>query len=86
MRKLLVSIFIVLTVLMGGVTFAQDNSANQEAKRIKEICTEYYNQNKDCPYDSVDGVPVMINGDGNQYQRFDNEKEVKIEKPTFQSK
>lgn len=83
MKRLFISSFIVLMILT-GVSFAQDNQTMNEAKRIKEICTEYYNQGKDCPYDSVDGVPIMINGDEEQGQRFDDET-VEVEKPVFKS-
>ena len=82
MKRLFIISFIAL-MLMSGVSLAQDNQAMDEAKRIKEVCTEYYNQGKDCPYDSVDGVPIMINGDEVQYQRF--EEDAEIEEPTFKS-
>ena len=88
MIKFLVGVLVVLSIITSGLCFAQDDSANTEAKRIKELCTEYYNQGEDCPYDSVDGVPIMINGEKSPYQRFDNKdqkEEVKTEKPTFQS-
>ena len=82
MKRLFIISFIAL-MLMSGVSLAQDNQAMDEAKRIKEVCTEYYNQGKDCPYDSVDGVPIMINGDEVQYQRF--EEDAEIEEPIFKS-
>jgi hypothetical protein len=84
MKKLLMGLILVLTLIIGvELSYAQDNS-QAEANRIKEVCSEYYNQGIDCPYDSVDGVPIMINGDDEQYQRFDGE-EVEVEKPQFKS-
>ena len=87
MKKILSCLILILTLIIGiELSYAQDNGQNvEQAKKIKAICTEYYNEGVDCPYDDVNGVPVMINGDDYQDQRFDDKDEVEIEKPQFKS-
>jgi len=84
MKKLLVVISVLIFLTFSGLSYSQDNTQVNEATKIKEICQKYYNEGKDCPYDSIVGSPILINGDENQNQRFD-EKKVEVKKPEFKS-